>query len=242
MQETSEIPAAKAGRRPWLVGLRLLAGLVLFPLLGFAVFLLVALGFALFPTPGRLQQAEGQPAVYLCASLAHTDIVLPSRDPLIDWSGLFPAVVPADLPPQAYLAFGWGDLRFFQETPSWADVKIATALGALTGQHDTALRVIAVNPPAGKPDCLRLRVDQAGRQALIEHIRATLQPDALGAPQPRPGGTGLEAYYLARGRYSPLRTCNQWAAEALGAAGLPHARLAPFSFSVTWPLVGDEPS
>lgn len=216
--------------------LKFLLALIAIPLLVLAALALAALTFALLPVQGRLQQAAGEPAVYLCASLAHTDIVLPSRDPLIDWGGLFPEVVPADLPPQVYLAFGWGDLRFFRETPRWADVKLSTVAGALLGQHDTALRIVAINPPAGKPGCLSLQIDRAGRQALIGHIQASLLRDGSGQPQYQPGGTGLEAYYLAKDRYGPQRTCNQWASEALGAAGLPHARFAPFSFSVTWPL------
>lgn len=207
-------------------GVRLLAALSLLIIL----YLIAALGFALLPVSGRPQQADSEPYVYVCTSLAHADIVLPSRDPLIDWSVLFPTVARPDLPAGAYLAFGWGDLRFFREVPSWADVRPAIALGALAGLNDTALRVIAVSPPADDPECVRLTVDRAGRQALIDHVRATVS-DTTPAAQDR-----LVAYYIAKGRYSPLRTCNQWVAEGLAAAGLPYARFAPFSFSITWPL------
>jgi uncharacterized protein (TIGR02117 family) len=207
-------------------GIRLLAALFLLILL----YLIAALGFALLPVSGRMQQVDGEPVVYVCTSPAHADMVLPSRDPLFEWSALFPAVARPDLPAEAYLAFGWGDLRVFREVPNWSDVRPSIALRALAGLNDTALRVVAVNPPADDPDCVKLTVDRAGRQALIDHIRATLS-DATPVAQDR-----LEAYYLAKGRYSPLRTCNQWVAEGLAAAGLPHARFAPFSFSITWPL------
>jgi uncharacterized protein (TIGR02117 family) len=212
--------------------LRFLAALVPLAILYFAT----ALGFALFPASGRAQQAGGEPVVYVCTTLAHADIIMPSQDPLVDWSAVFPAASPRDLPAHAYLAFGWGDLRFFRETPSWADVSFSTALGALAGFNDTALRVMAVNPPTDDPDCRPLVIDRAGRQAVIAHILKTLVPEASGRPQRRPGGAAFEAYYLANGRYGPLRTCNQWMAEALAAAGLPYARFAPFSFSITWPL------
>lgn len=208
---------------------RLFAAVALLP----ALYLIAALGFALFPSSGRPQQADGEPLVYVCTSLAHADILLPSRDPLIDWSSLFPAVTPPGLPAEAYIAVGWGDLRFFREVPSWAEVKPAIALSALAGLNDTALRVMAMRPPTNDPDCRALRVDRAGRQALIDHIRASLADET----QPQPAAQArLEAYYLAKGRYSPLRTCNQWVAEAFAKAGLPYARFAPFSISVTWPL------
>jgi uncharacterized protein (TIGR02117 family) len=198
-----------------------------------AAYIIAALGFALFPAAGRPQAADGEPAVYACTSLAHADIVMPSHDPLIDWSSVLPGITPG-LPAEAYLAFGWGDLRFFLETPRWADVRLPVALGALAGLHDTAVRVVAVNEPVGDPDCRLLLMDRAGRQAIIDHIRASLANPAM--PQPV-AQSGFETYYLANGRYGPLRTCNQWVAEALAAAGLPHAVFAPFSFSIIWPLV-----
>lgn len=195
-------------------------------------YFIAALVFALFPVAGRIQQADGEPAVYVCTSLAHADIVMPSQDPLIDWHSLLPALPPG-LPAEAYLAFGWGDLRFFLETPRWADVRLPVALGALAGLHDTAILVVAVSPPADDLDCHALRVDRAGRQALIGHILASL---ANGVSPRLVAQSGFEAYYLAKGRYGPLRTCNQWVAEALGLGGLPHARFAPFSFGITFPL------
>ncbi|MDQ0395042.1 DUF2459 domain-containing protein [Labrys monachus] len=215
---------------------RLIAGLLLAMVAVPIGFVLVAVAFALMPERGRLQQAAGEPPVYVCASLAHADIVLPSRDPLIDWSALLPAVARPNLPPEAGLAFGWGDLRFFRETPAWSDINLATALGALLGRHATAVRVVAVKPPADNPGCMRVGVDRAGRQALIASIEASLRIGADGRPLQQAGGGAFEAYYLATGRYGPLRTCNQWIAEVLAAAGLPHARFAPFSFGVTWPL------
>lgn len=193
-----------------------------------------AFGFALLPAAGRPQQASSEPVIYVCTTLAHADILMPRRDPLIDWGALFPAVTPSGLRDDAYLAFGWGDLRFFRETPTWADVKFSTALGALLGLHETAVRVIAVMPPTSDPDCRPLVVDRPGRQVLIGHILTTLVSDE---PRQEPvAQTGLEAYYLAKGRYSPLHTCNQWVADGLAAAGLPHARFAPFSFCIMWPL------
>lgn len=219
---------------------RPLAGIVGVPLMALLAYALAAFAFALFPASGRPQQMKGdEPVLYVCASLAHTDILLPIRDPLIDWKALFPANVPDGLPADAYLAIGWGDLAFYRETPTWADVKVSVALDALLGGHATAFRVVAVNPPEAGGECRSLKVDQAGRQAMIDHVLSKLVRDAAGRPLMQPGSTWPIAYYLTEGRYGPFDTCNQWAASALATAGLPHARFAPFSFSVTWPLSGE---
>lgn len=219
---------------------RLVAGIVGVPLLLLLAYVLASVAFALFPASGRPQQMKGgEPVLYVCASLAHTDILLPIRDPLIDWRALFPDNVPDGLPSDAYLAIGWGDLAFYRETPTWADVKVSVALEALLGGHATAFRVVAVNPPTAGGECRSIKVDQAGRQAVIDHVVSKLVRDAAGRPLMQPGSRWPIAYYLTEGRYGLFHTCNQWAASALAAAGLPHARFAPFSFSVMWPLPGD---
>ena len=202
-----------------------------------ASYTLVALVSALLPVGGRVMaDTSGEPPVFVCASIAHADLILPLHDPLVNWETLFPDVAPARLPSGVMLAIGWGDLHFFRDTPTWSDVRFSTAARALLGRGTTALRVVAVNSPKDMPDCRRLALDKPGRQALIDYVRASLVPGADGKPQRQPGGEGLEAYYLAQGRYGPLNTCNAWASQGLAAAGLPHAWFAPFSFGVTRPL------
>jgi uncharacterized protein (TIGR02117 family) len=200
-------------------------------------YLLVAVAFALFPAPGRAQNAaKSDPPIYVCASLAHADLVLPLDDPLADWRRHFKEVAVPGLPGDTHLAFGWGDLRFFRETPTCGDVRLSTAAMAIAGSNPPALRVLAINQPADDPGCIALRLDAEGRAALIRHILGTLARDGAGTPQWQAGGSRYEAYYLAKGRYGPAYTCNDWASDALAAAGLPHASFAPFSFGVMWPL------
>jgi uncharacterized protein (TIGR02117 family) len=209
-------------------------GLLLFLFGGYVVAALVAVNF---PVDGRAQvDAEGEPAVFVCADAAHADILLPSRDPLIDWTTVFGGFVGSDLPVETYLSIGWGDLVFFNEIPTWGDVRPHTVAFALAGFHPTAIRVVAVKPPNQLSDCRRLLVDSGGRKAIINYIIGTLQLNSLGQAKKQLGGSRYEAYFLAHGSYSPLRTCNQWASGALSAAGLRHAKFAPFSFGVVWPL------
>jgi uncharacterized protein (TIGR02117 family) len=204
-----------------------------------ALYLAVAVVSALLPLGGRVQQtAASDPPAHVCATLTHTDIVLPARDGLIDWTAVFPDGVPVGFVPNLHVAFGWGDLTFYRETPSWADLRFSTAMAALFGGGPSALHVAYVLDPAGVPGCVRLALDRAGREALIETIRGTaaLGPDGRGVLAAPPGTGTYEAFYAASGTYRPWRTCNVWTAEALRAAGAPTALWAPFSFGVMWPL------
>lgn len=209
-------------------------------LLGLAVLYVgVAFALALVPFGGRAQViAAGDPPAYVCATLTHTDIVLPARDELVDWTAVFPDAVPVAFVPNLHVAFGWGDLTFYQETPTWADLRFRTAMAALFGGGPSAVHVAYVLDPAGTPGCTRLALDRAGREALIGFIRgaAALDPAGRGVPAAPPGTGTHEAFYAAHDTYRPWRTCNVWTAEALRAAGAPTALWAPFSFGVMWPL------
>ncbi|MBW8724604.1 MAG: DUF2459 domain-containing protein [Inquilinus limosus] len=209
-------------------------------LLGLAVlYIAVATVLALVPFGGRVQQtAASDPPAYVCATLTHTDIVLPARDELVDWTAVFPDAVPVGFVPNLHVAFGWGDLTFYRDTPSWADLRFRTAMAALFGGGPSALHVAYVLDPAGAPGCTRLALDRAGREALMETIRGTavLDPAGRGVLAAPAGTSTYEAFYAAHGIYRPWRTCNVWTAEALDTAGAPTALWAPFSFGVMWPL------
>jgi uncharacterized protein (TIGR02117 family) len=201
-----------------------------------ALYIIVAIVCAMSPLRGRAQAiAADDPALFVCASAIHTDIVVPLKDDAADWRSAF-AGVAGDVADTAYLAIGWGDLGFYHDTPTWADLRARTVLIALAGLDPTTLHVFAVKAPTNANNCVQIAIDRAGRQALARFILATAENDAAGNPRlidsPRAG----EAFYAAKGRYGPWRTCNVWASQALAEAGLPVALWAPFSFGVTWPL------
>lgn len=162
-----------------------------------------ALGCALLPVNGRMEftAADDRP-FFVCASVAHTDIVVPIDDDSADWPGTFPDVT-LDMPRSADLAIGWSDLAFYRDTPAWRDLRPGTALKALAGLGPTTLHVIAVEPPAATDDCIEIAVDHAGRQALARFIVKTAETDSGGRARlidaPRMG----EAFYAAKAATAP---------------------------------------
>ncbi len=200
----------------------------------YAVF---AVSCALIPVSGRAQiSSEAEPPVFVCANSAHSDLVLPLTDPLVQWQQFFDLAKIKVAHPETYLAIGWGDLVFFQETPTWGDLTFQNAISALAGVHATTLRVIVQKIPENDPECAKLAIDAEARRALIDHVLSTIGPSDGTPLSPLAGSSKYEQYYIAKGRYGPLHTCNQWVADGLAKARLPHALLAPFSFSVMWPL------
>lgn len=214
------------------------AGLLLVAILIVAFWYLAAAWLAVkFPAGGRPQLAEAStPATYLCEAPFHTDIALPLYDPLFNWSAELKDELPAWLPPDTYVLFGWGDSVFFTRVLQPEDMTAGRVISALAGLNDTAVRIVPVDGQSVDEYCDPVIVDDEGRAALIAHIRDTFEHNAEGElviiPTPVPG----EILVHAKGRYSMFNTCNQWTAAALGEAGLPRSLFAPFAWNVTAPL------
>lgn len=201
-----------------------------------AAFAVAAVAAALLPVSGRQQAVHADdPETFVCASLAHADIVMERRDPALAQNPLLARAIDY-LPASSHLALGWGDLVFYRETPTWAEVRLSVAVSALAGRHPVAVRLLAIGSPANHPSCTRISLDAAGRKALLQHVSDSLLLNAAGDPQMEPGRDAAEAYALAQGRYSPFYTCNSWLAQGLAKAGAPYALFAPFSLGVMWPL------
>jgi len=129
------------------------------------------------------------------------------------------------------LEIGWGDERFYQETPTAADVNVRSALRALFQPGNTAvLHVVGLERSAPqvfrRADIVGVRLSEAGLDRLARYFDAAIAPDAEG--RPREIGQGLygpSLFYAATGTFSVLQVCNHWVGRGLAEAGLPYAWL-----------------
>jgi uncharacterized protein (TIGR02117 family) len=121
-----------------------------------------------------------------------------------------------------YLEFGWGDRDAYLAPRITPRLAVRAALASrgsvllVTGFDGTiADRYRGI-------DVIELRVPGPAAEALTRFVDASLAGDAAGRPVPLDvGWTPVGAFYLARGRFHLLNTCNSWTARALQAAGLP---------------------
>lgn len=134
----------------------------------------------------------------------------------------------AALPGNAHLAIGWGAREFYLATPTWDQMRPGVALRALA-LAPAALHVdVMPGPPLPDADTRTLHLSRQGYRNLVAFVAASLHRDSAGRPMripatPENGGTGYGSgslFFEATGRFSPLRTCNTWAADALAAAGV----------------------
>ena len=194
-------------------------------------------------TAGGNQRARGSPgrdAVFW--SSIHTDIILPVAGVSVDWRSVFDGErAPDGLPDAGYVAIGWGSETFYREVPDMADVTPGIVARALFFDR-TVMHVTPLADPSIIPQQWRviLSIPEDRLRLLEQFVLGSFEPDAAGAVSRVPGqsyGYG-DAFYLAKGRYWPIRTCNQWTGEGLRLAGVPVGYWTPFSQSIAWVLGG----
>lgn len=185
-----------------------------------AAFLVLAL---LALLSGDRQAAAQRAPAAECATIFvinhgwHTGIAVPAADFA---PGAF--FREKQLTDRRWLEFGWGDAAFYQ-TP---DAGLGLALRALFAPTDTVMHVVGFDNPPTKAyptrEALALGFPPAGYRAVLGYIKGSFARDAEDRPVlSKDPKDGRSAYFKARGRYSILRTCNTWLAEALVAGGLP---------------------
>ncbi|HXG50686.1 MAG TPA: DUF2459 domain-containing protein [candidate division Zixibacteria bacterium] len=127
----------------------------------------------------------------------------------------------ADFPGADYLEFGWGDRDYYQHP----DPGLRAALKAAFWSSGSVLYVGGVTGDVASyfrgSELYEFSVSEESFDRLVKFIAETfLRPGQGRAAEARPGGSPRSRFYPARGKFSLLRTCNTWVAEALHAAGL----------------------
>jgi uncharacterized protein (TIGR02117 family) len=181
-----------------------------------AVFLICA--YSTLAAEMRFQgEAQNARNVFIVHDAWHAAIVIKKAD--------IPAIVLPELrdfPSAEYLEFSWGDRDYFPAP----DAGVGLALKAAFWSSGSILHVVGFKDAVEKvypgADIIAINLSVEDFQRLIKFISDTFSRPH--PPAPAEGRAGLfsnSRFYAAEGKFSLLRTCNTWVAEALSAAGLP---------------------
>jgi uncharacterized protein (TIGR02117 family) len=205
-------------------------------LLGFIVFVLGYLALAyslphLHVNTGFVQPENGVD-IYITSNGVHTDIIVPSKNKIMDWEQLilrknFPG---ADTS-YHWLSFGWGDKGFYLETPSWDQLKFSVAFKAVFYLGSTAMHVAYENTePFNKVECHHIRISEEQYRKLIPYILASFRHDSNNQIEllPNHGYWENDRFYEAVGKYGFAGTCNSWTNRGLKTIGVKTGYWVPF--------------
>ncbi|MEM1448257.1 MAG: TIGR02117 family protein [Planctomycetota bacterium] len=173
--------------------------------------------------------APGEVDVYLVSNGVHVDVWVPAVRAERDWTKWLPREVP--LRRSGYVAFGWGDRRFFLEVPTWDDLTADVAIQGALWPTPSAVHVTAYPGPPGADDRVhRLRITRAQYASLVDHVDRAFELDDGGRPEllDHPGYHHSDRFFAGRGSYHLFRTCNVWTNEAVKVMGQKAALWAPF--------------
>ncbi len=180
-------------------------------------------------TPRKWTFSQTDPCeftIYLTSDGFHTNFIVPVETTAYRWQDHLNLDAVGGQPASTYryLQFGWGDRRFYMETPSWDQVKPTEALRALFYWDNDSAIFVKGHPqvpqyPNEQLKCLRLgRTDFL---ALMNFIDGTFRVSADGSKQRLGSGQDRESsFYAANGSYSVLKTCISWTADGLRAANV----------------------
>jgi uncharacterized protein (TIGR02117 family) len=146
----------------------------------------------------------------------HAALVVPKAD-------LSQALVPEQehFPEAEYLEIGWGDRDYFPAT----EESVGLALRAAFWSRGSVLHVVgfrgAVRDYFTDGESIELALSSEAFRRLSEFVSASFSRTDPSIPaESQPGLVPYARFYPAAGRFSILRTCNTWIAEALKSAGL----------------------
>lgn len=203
-------------------------GLVLVPVL---VYFIVAVGGSFIPVNTN-QPDQQDYVIYIETNGVHTDIVVPLKSEIKDWTQL------VDLKHSVsgrtdftYVAFGWGDLQFYQNTPQWSDVTLSIAFKSLFLKTPAAMHVKFKNVVVENDRSISIPLTKNQYRDLSAFIESSFDLDASGKPKLIEGlhYHTNDVFYKATGSLNLFYTCNTWTNSALKNAGLRASLWTPFS-------------
>ncbi|WP_345226304.1 TIGR02117 family protein [Hymenobacter koreensis] len=203
----------------------------------FVVFIVLLMGGSVVPRNANFRETPDGVPIYVVSNGFHTDLLMPLYETRsgIRWlDTLGQPALTAAFGAHEYVAFGWGNEAFFLESYAGGFPKAGTVARALLpGRTLMHVDFYRQDPAAGK-HVVPLRISVAQYQELSRYIARSFQPDSAGRRVLRNahGYTAEDFFFLARGQYHALRTCNDWTNQGLRQAGIRSALKAPLAASV----------
>ncbi|RLJ31651.1 uncharacterized protein (TIGR02117 family) [Chryseobacterium sp. 7] len=200
------------------------------------IYVILGLLIPYIPVSAKDDGQKKEIPIYIYTNGVHTDIVMPVRNDLQDWSQKIPfANTKSKKTDYQYIGVGWGDKGFYLDTPTWADLKFSTAVKAAFWLSDSAMHCTYYNTMKEGDDCKMIIISRSQYKSLVKYVEDKFDRDQNGNFILIPTNavySDNDAFYDAKGTYSFLYTCNTWSNNALKAAGQKAALWTPSDFGI----------
>lgn len=151
----------------------------------------------------------------------HVSIIVPIASNIADLSDI---IRPRDLTNPnlrgTHAMIGWGHAGVYRNAPTWAEVRPTDIASAIIGSDNTLLHVYHLDNPQPQSHRAMFKVSPAQYQSIVTDIRGSFALTASGESVAHPAYGPDNIFYEANGRYSSVRTCNEWTGSILRKSGV----------------------
>lgn len=195
------------------------------------IYFLSALILARITVPAEKKKGSDI-TVYVLSNGIHSDIVMPLKSSLKDWSKEIKLKDTAlNDTAMVYLAVGWGNKEFYLNTPTWADLKFTTAFKAAFGIGNAAIHTSIYQYMTESENCIKIELTTEQYRRLVRYVDAGFKKNANGHYRKIYSHANYgtrESFYEAENKYSIFFTSNTWTNNALKACGQKACLWTPF--------------
>jgi len=190
-------------------------------------YLIVSLVLGSIPIGRDVGNIKVEKSIYLTTNGVHLNIVVPVDN--VNPS-LLAGIKHSDA--DRYLSFGWGDEKFYLQTPTWSDLTLNTALRAVFLKSSTLMHVTRYEQK--RSDWIEIKVNTAELEKLNNYVQNAFQTDENGMKirLQNEGYSPMDDFYKAKGNYTLFKTCNSWVNTGFKKSGLKACLWTPFDFAL----------
>jgi uncharacterized protein (TIGR02117 family) len=179
----------------------------------------IAMYGAIIPT-GEVK-SKGDLYIYVQSNGIHTDVCLPTQTDDVNWLLYISPEHYSKNFSFEYVTIGWGDKGFFLDTPTWADLKVSTALNAAFLPSTTAMHVKYSKEPKVSTTRKKVFLDREDYLKMTKYIKRSFKTkdnaiELIGGK----GYSNDDNFYEANKSYHMFRTCNRWTNRVLKEANI----------------------
>ena len=190
---------------------------------------LMTLLIGLIPINNNFSKPDDGIEIHFLSNNVHTDIILPKKSTVFDWSDMFTdSAFIDDVSDKTHIAFGWGEKGFFLDTESWTNFKFSTAAKAMFLPTDSVIHTWFINPE-DYSGVVTIKISEQQLKQLTGFIHNSFKTDLNEKVIHIPGYAynTTDAFFEANGKYHLFNTCNSWLGQALKETGVPVPLLTP---------------
>ena len=200
-------------------------------LIALGVYFLAAIVLSIIPVNRNTPKCEATEQLYLSSNGIHVDFVLPTKH--LDDSLKNALAIDSSI---QFVGIGWGDEKFFLETPTWDDLKWSTVLRSLLLKTPSVLHISHYTRKSKSWEGIALCQTQMEnlREYISESFQRSEQQKFLKIGNF--GYTQQDFFYRAKGSYNFINTCNIWVNRGLKKAEVKTAIWSPFEWGIYYHL------